>query len=458
MTRTRSTAISLRRVLAPGLATITVALLAGCSGDDQSASATVASSATAAATEDSQTSESSAVGDTATADQSDLDLGAVGSLDSAEVHEISIAVEPADYEAMLEDYSSTGNKEWIEATVTIDGATYERVGLRLKGNSSLRRIAGSDGREPATSSTTDDPASLPWLIRLDKYVDDQSHDGLTELVVRSNSSATALNEAVALELLELAGLAAQDAVAASFSVNGSDPVLRLVIEHPDDVWMAEVFDATGALYKAESTGDYGYRGDDPDSYAEVFDQEAGADNTDLTPLIEFLDFINNADDVTFEAELGDRLDVDAFATYLAMQELLDNFDDIDGPGNNSYLHYDTDAGRFTVVPWDYNLAFGAGPGGGTAPGRIPGGERPANEVGGPRVLAGRSNVLVERFLAVDAWQALYDERIDELRAELYESGIADNVLTSWTAIITSSGLVDDATIAAESDQIAQQLD
>ena len=31
-------------------------------------------------------------------------------------------------------------KEWIEATVTIDGEVVERAGLRLKGNSSLRSV------------------------------------------------------------------------------------------------------------------------------------------------------------------------------------------------------------------------------------------------------------------------------------------------------------------------------
>ena len=41
-----------------------------------------------------------------------------------------------------------------------------------------------------------------------------------------------------------------------------------------------------------------------------------------------------------------------------MMDLLDNFDDIDGPGNNSYLWYDAASGQFTVVPWDMNLAFG----------------------------------------------------------------------------------------------------
>ena len=33
------------------------------------------------------------------------------------------------------------------------------------------------------------------------------------------------------------------------------------------------FDTEGILYKAESGGDYSYRGDDPEAYDEVFDQE-----------------------------------------------------------------------------------------------------------------------------------------------------------------------------------------
>jgi len=145
------------------------------------------------------------------------------------------------------------------------------------------------------------------------------------------------------------------------------------------------FGAVGLLYKAEATGDYTYRGDDPDSYTEVFDQEAGED--DLTPLIDFLAFINDADDATFSAELADHLDVDAFASYLAVQEIVDNFDDIDGPGNNSYLHYDETTGLFTVVAWDQNLSFGAQGGmgdGSMADGDLPEGMEPGEMPdGGP---------------------------------------------------------------------------
>jgi spore coat protein CotH len=399
------------------------------------------------------------------------EFGAVGTLDSSLVHTIEVSFGKAVYGELIETYRSTGDKEWIEATVTINGVTYEQAGIRLKGNSSLFSLSPSS-----------DPETLPWLIKLDKYIDGQHHEGLTDLVVRSSNSETALNEAVALELLELAGLASQDAIAAAFSINGSEPILRLVIEHPDDVWMAEEFDTDGALYKAESTGDYSYRGDDLDAYDEVFDQEAGKDNTDLSPLIDFLGFINNSDDATFVAELEQWLDIDSFATYLAMQELIDNQDDIDGRGNNSYLHYNTDTGEFTVVAWDHNLAFGLTPGPGDradlpsdfaaggfdeapAPGDIGAGTRPP---GGPEERPGgqgtpgapgleKSNVLVERFLANDAWSALVETQTEELRAELYDSGVAEQILSDWSDIVAASGLVDAATIESEAAQIRDTL-
>ena len=213
-----------------------------------------------------------------------------GVWDASTVHEISIEVDPDAVTAMIATYQETDEKEWIEATVTIDGKTYERAGLRLKGNSSLRSV--SDDSEPT---------DLPWLIRLDKFVDGQEVDGWAELVVRSNSSATALNEAVALDLLAEAGLASEHAVSSSFSINGADARLRLVVQNLDERWEAENFSTTGLLYKAEAGGDWSYRGDDPDSYTDVFDQETGDD--DLTPLIDFLDFINNSSD----EELADGL-------------------------------------------------------------------------------------------------------------------------------------------------------
>jgi spore coat protein CotH len=439
--------------------------------------------------------------------------------DDSYVHDISVTFDEADYDAMIETYSSAGDKEWIVADITIDGSDYNDVGLRLKGNSSLMGIRGdwggrtddpagsadaeepadnADAAEPATprggpggSADAEKPETLPWLIRLDKNIDDQNHEGVTELVIRSSNSETSLNEAVALELLEVAGLASQDAMATSFTVNGGDAKLRLAIEHPGDLWVDERFGTGGSLYKAESTGDFSYRGDDPASYDEVFDLEAG-DDENLEHLTEFLQFINEADDATFAAELPDRLDVEAFATYLASQELLGNFDDIDGPGNNAYLYYDPETEQFTVVPWDMNLAFnammggaGAGSGGppeGFDPSQMPegfdpsqapegfdpsqapegfdpsqappGGTGEGGQGGGPRM--NRSNVLVERFKKVESFKALYDEALVSLKADLFESGKADEVLARWVKVLEDGGgdLVDKETITTEADNVA----
>lgn len=396
-----------------------------------------------------------------------------GVWDASTVHEIGIEVDPDAVAAMIDTYQETDEKEWLEATVTIDGETYERAGIRLKGNSSLRGL-----------SDDSDPSELPWLIRLDKVVDGQSLDGWTSFVVRSNSSQTALNEAVALDLLAEAGLASEHAVASSFSVNDSDARLRLVVQDLDEEWEAANFSTAGLLYKSEAGGDWSYRGDDPDAYTDVFDQETGDD--DLTPLIDVLDFLNNSSDEDFAAELPERLDVQAFARYLAFEELVDNVDDIDGPGNNSYLRYDATSGAFTVVAWDHNLAFGGAPGGGAGGpggGGFPGGdrtdgggERPsgmpsgmptgmpeppdgAGRPGGGGGPGGGSNVLVERFTAVEEWADLVEEAKADLTDELVDSGYAEEVLERWSQVLTEQAgdLVDADTVQAEADAIRSSL-
>ena len=267
------------------------------------------------------------------------------------VHEISVSAEPDDITAALKAYAADGTKDWISAEVTIDGTTFTNVGMKLKGNSTLR---GAD--------ESSDPASLPWILRLDKFEANQSYSGRTEFVIRTNSSESSLNEAVALELLGEAGLATEHAAATRFSLNGSDAELRLVIDNPsDELYSEETFDGEGITYKADADGDYSYRGDAASDYETAFEVESGAD--DLTPVATFLDFVNNSSDEDFSSKLSDYLDTGQFATYLAMQDLVSNTDDIDGPGNNSFLRYDAATKKMTVVAWDQNLSFGSGPGG-----------------------------------------------------------------------------------------------
>ena len=175
------------------------------------------------------------------------------------------------------------------------------------------------------------------MIRLDKYVEDQNHNGETQLVVRSNNTATALNEAGSLELLEAAGLATQQATPTAFSVNGSDAVLRLVIQNPDGDWNPKTSSPTGCCTRPTRSGDYSYRGDDAEAYTEAWDQEAGPPTMKHSPP-------RSANTSTSPPS----------PKYMAIEDLLENDDDIDGPGNNSYLDDDPDTGVMTVVAWDHN--------------------------------------------------------------------------------------------------------
>ncbi len=398
------------------------------------------------------------------------------------IHSLAFTVDQAAVTAALRSYRTTGVKDWIEATVVIDQATYRKAGIRLKGNSSLRSAAEST---PAQS--------LPWLVRLDKYVPGTSHAGVTELVVRSSGTQTSLNEAVALDLLGTAGLATQQAAYVTLTVNGSAPALRLVIENPADAWAAKVFPTEGLLYKAEASGDWSYRGASEAAYDDVFDQESG--KKDLAPLTGFLAFINNASDADFRTGLAARLDVAAFATYLAFEELIDNVDDIDGPGNNAYLWWARPTTRMTVVAWDHNLAFGSrpsagGPGGapgqdpaaqnqarpgqqgqpGPAPGAgqapVPGqaaaqgqAQAPGVQRGGRGGPDGKANPLVTRFTTLLDGASRVAAAKTTLRQTLYGSGLAKQRLDTWATLVTreAAGLVDAATVAGERQSIEKYL-
>ena len=96
-------------------------------------------------------------------------------------------------------------------------------------------------------------------------------------------------------------------------------------------------------------------------------------------------------------------------------------------------------------PPDGTLPEGMEPPGGTLPEGMepPGGSLP--EGMDPRQggfpggggFGGRSNPLVERFLANDEFNALYERRLAELEEQLVTSGTADTILAGWVEVLTT---------------------
>ena len=405
-----------------------------------------------------------------------------GYLAADSLHSVEITVDQSAYQEMITAYTSNQTKNWLEATVTVDGVAHEKAGLKLKGNSSLQGISAGTA-----------PQQLPWLVRFDKFVDGANHEGMTRMVIRAGATTSALNEAVALDLLATTGLASEKAAHISLSINGSDPVLRLTCQDLDESWVAQNFDVAGLLYKAESTGDYTYRGTDESAYKDVFDQETGKAN--LTPLIEFLQFINESSDADFQSGLAQRVDVDKMVTYLAFEDIIDNFDDITGPGNNSFLWWAEQANQMTVVAWDHNCAFGLKPGagqqgqgGGQPPGgggqgqppsggQQPGGGQPPGDGGAPsngQAPTGqppggaggqqpggggsqtKANALVDRFNSLMDGETKVSAERDRLKQELYTSGVAQTILDARAKVLTdqAGSLIEQSAVEADKQTIA----
>ena len=399
-----------------------------------------------------------------------------GYLAADSLHLVEITVDQSAYQEMITAYTSNQTKNWIEATVTVDGVAHEKAGLKLKGNSSLQGVSADTA-----------PQQLPWLVRFDKFVDGANHEGMTRMVIRAGATTSALNEAVALDLLATTGLASEKAAHISLSINGSDPVLRLTCQDLDESWVGQNFDVAGLLYKAESTGDYTYRGTDESAYKDVFDQETGEAN--LTPLIEFLQFINESSDADFQSGLAQRVDVDKMVTYLAFEDVIDNFDDITGPGNNSFLWWAEQANQMTVVAWDHNCAFGLKPGagqqgqgggqppggggqpsgGGSAPsnGQVPTGQPPGGAGGQQPPDVGRqpgdgggggtrANALVDRFNSLMDGETKVSAERDRLKQELYTSGVAQTILDARAKVLTdqAGSLIERSAVEADKQTIA----
>jgi spore coat protein CotH len=66
----------------------------------------------------------------------------VALFDDSVAHSVQVIMSDKDYAEMISNYKSNGSKEYFKADVSIDGVRITNVGIRLKGNASLRTALG----------------------------------------------------------------------------------------------------------------------------------------------------------------------------------------------------------------------------------------------------------------------------------------------------------------------------
>ncbi|NRQ38648.1 spore coat protein CotH [Nonomuraea sp. NN258] len=428
--------------------------------------------------------------------------------DASVPHDVRITFRDEAYRDMLTEYFKDGDKKYVEADLTIDGTRIPSVGIRLKGNSTLMGLTwngqsraqgrggqrpagapqgvrpegvGSEGAQPPADAQrlrgggmgravlkAEEPEKLPWLISFDEFVPGRRYQGHSQLAVRpstagpasaasaagsggsagSEGSAAMLNEALGVALVGAAGEPTQRSAYGSFEVNGRASAPRLLVEYLDEGYADDLGD--GVLYKARAGSSFTYKGEDQTEYATDFKQIDDVGGRDLQPVIDLIEWVNTASAAEFAAGLADRLDVKAFARYLALQNLMINFDDMSGPGRNYYLWYDQAARRFTVITWDLNLAFS-----GDATTGVHDAVSRGRAGGGGRMGAGHP--LKDKFLADAGFKKLYEEQYRDLYTRLLAGGTATGLLDGLVAAYKLNARADAAAVDAEAAELRELL-
>lgn len=296
------------------------------------------------------------------------------------VIDVKITIDEADFQDMLDNASK---EEYKEASVNYNGQQFDHIGIRTKGNLSLRSVVGSDSDR------------YSFKLSFDEYVN-QQFNGISKINLNNNySDASYMREFLTYELAESVGLPTPGYSFVNVYVNDELWGFYLAVEQIDEAYLNRNFgNSTGALYKAEMTGsgsDLSWLGDDIDSYTGLV-MKSEKSNNDI--LIDMLDELNNGTD--YEKVLN----VDNALKYIALNVAASNMDSYLGSNKQNYYLYE-DNGIFNVLPWDYNMAFG-------------GMGRTNLLIDEPTQGAVAERPLIAKLLAVDEYKEQYHQILSEM--------------------------------------------
>jgi len=404
----------------------------------------------------------------------------VSAMDKTKIMSIQIIAEEAEWASMLENATA---EEYIQATVIINGVSVENVGIRPKGNSSLSTVARDD--------TTD---RFSFKIEFDHYITGQTWLGLDKIVINNmQGDATYMKEYISYDIMSYIGVETPLYAFADISLNGETWGFYLAVECLEDSYTERVYgDDHGKLYKPESMGMRGegqmnefmegmqgnnttvqpqdgqeengqiqppdgntqnfpniqdgdipggfgggfggmsggggslqYTDDEVSGYSAIFDNSVfEATDTDYKRVIDALKKLSNGED------LEDTVDVEATLKYFTAHTVVVNLDSyVSSMAHNYYLYEDD--GQLTILPWDYNLAFGGFQSG------------DASSVVNFPIDTPVSGVSLEerpllgKLLEVPEYLELYHEYLQQIVDEYFNSGLFEQKVDSLNILISS---------------------
>jgi hypothetical protein len=414
-------------------------LLAAC-GADPTAGSTGPTADVGAQDTDTAPPDGTADGttDTPTSPTEYCSLGAEV-FDESRVHELRLQLSDSDWDTMIAEAVASPEyggppKTYFEATLELDGdALSERIGVRLKGHSSLL-IAAEAGH------------SFPFKLDFNRVAPDQTLNGLTKLNLHPNyDGVTVLNEFLSYGAISEFGMPTARVSFVRVTLNGEDLGLYTMVEQIHGRFVRCHYEEPfGDLYKPEEPiGNLAWRGDRIEDYEpEVEFKWPSESTTAHGSLLELLSVLRAGDVSQFRAVL----DVPGVLSYLAANVALGNYDYYASFGHNYYL-YESEPAQFTMIAWDMNFSQGlmdspCGFGRNTE-------EWPVSHwlLGDPASLASYLQTMSE-FLAGPGSESRLNARLDEALAVIGASSFGGDSIDDLRATIQTRVSTLEAALAA----------
>jgi hypothetical protein len=293
---------------------------------------------------------------------------------------------------------------WSIAEMQFGELTFRDVAARFKGNGTFVNSQRSYKR--------------PFKFHLNKHNKSQELAGRTILNFHNlTSDGSYLSDTLGYEFFREADVPAPRTTFVRLRLSIEDRFvdrllgLYVMVENPDSEWASEQFGTDGvALFKPVTYELFKDLGPDWKAYEGIYDPKTKVKPKQTNRLIALARLVTHATDADFADQIGEVIDLDEFARFVACEVILSNYDGILSNGQNFLLYLDPRIDRFGFIPWDLDQCWGEFPFTGSIR------QRERASLWHPWV---GNNRFLERMLAAQPVRERYRRELERIRANLF---------------------------------------
>ena len=258
--------------------------------------------------------------------------------DSDRVHTINLHISDENWNYMT---SHALEEKYVTCDAEIDGELFQNIAIRPKGNSSL------------TSIKNQGSTHFSFKIEFDHNDPAVTYHGLDKLSLDNlGQDPSCMKDFFAYYMMNEMNVPAPLSSYTLVKLNGEEFGLYLAAEAVEDSFCYRNYGNNfGTLYKHIAS--LQYVGENEKDYSLIFDTTVfDITEADKRRLIDAVKILNTSDTPTAV------LDTDTLLRYFAVHNFVNNYDGYTSMFvHNFYLHEKD--GILSMIPWDYNLAFGS---------------------------------------------------------------------------------------------------